>query len=136
MESTTRRRIRNLVAWLGGALTVQICIIILLSGLRPDPAYGFSGTLFFAGLFNVLGTLSGLVGYALAATALPSLATGRRSFAWGAIWVVIVMAAVYLTDVLPASWQLPMSVVVCLAVGSISFALANRPPSDLRRSGS
>jgi hypothetical protein len=126
MTSTTRQRVRNLVAWLAGALLFQISVIVLLSSLRPDPAYGVSGTLFFAGLFNVLGTLCGVIGYAIAASALPSHASGGRSFAAGAIWVVIVMSVVYLTVDLPGAWQLPASLILCLVCGSATYALANR----------
>lgn len=126
MTSTQLRRVVNLAAWLGAAIFVQAGIIALLAVTRPDPAYGVYGTLFFAGLFNVIGTVCGLVGYALAASALPSSASALASGLAGAIWVLTAMTLVWTTSLLPQSAQLAGAALLCLASGFASYLFANR----------
>jgi hypothetical protein len=118
--------VTNMAAWLAGTICVQAGILLLLSSLRPDPAYGVYGTLFFAGLFNILGTLCGLIGYAIAGAMLPSRAGAWRSFAAGAAWVVTIMGSVYVSVDLPGSWQPPTWLVLSLIIGATSYSIANR----------
>jgi hypothetical protein len=135
MTSIRLQRVRNLGAWVAGAILTQTCIITVMSFLHPDPAYGVSGTLFVAGLFNVIGTLCGLLGYALAAAALPSSATGAASFAAGALWVSAVIALIYTTPLLPAIAQLPAAAFLCIALAAASYFVVNRTRSNNRSRG-
>jgi hypothetical protein len=135
MTSIRLQRVRNLGAWFTGALLTQVCIISIVSFLRPDPAYGVTGTLFFAGLFNVIGTLCGLLGYALAAAMLPSSATGAASFAAGVLWVLAAMALIYATPLLPDKAQGPAAGLLCLALAATSYFVVNRARSNMRWKG-
>jgi len=135
MTSIRLQRVLNLGAWVAGAVLTQVCIISILSFLRPDPAYGVPGTLFFAGLFNIVGTLCGLLGYALAAAMLPSSATGAASFNAGVLWVLATMALIYATPLLPDMAQLPAAALLCLALAATSYFVANRARSNNRWRG-
>ena len=111
---------------------VQVCVFALLSVLRPDPAYGVYGTLFFASFFNIIGTVCGLVGYALAAAFLSSSATAALSCAAGGMWALAAMAGVYSTVWFPASAQLLGAASLCAALGAVAYWFVNHARSNYR----
>ena len=127
---------RNLVAWLGGAVLAQALILVALSMTRPDPAYGTYGTLFFAGLFGLGAILCGLIGYALVAPFLRASAGAGASAVAGAISAVVMIAATYMTGWLIADQlRVLVAAALCAVLGAVSYALANRARSNNRWSG-
>src|SRR5262249_16918620 len=110
----------------------QMGIAMLLSLSRSGPAHGI---FFFADLFNVIGTVLGLLGYAVAAAVLPSSASATASFAAGALWVVAAVTLVYVIPELPPVTQLPAGALLCFVLAGASYFAANRVRSNSRLSG-
>jgi hypothetical protein len=134
MISNLARRIRNLLAWVGGAIVVESAVFGIGSFAKPDSDLHRNVSMLVTSSTVVTGPLCGLIGYALVAAFRPSLAGARATFIAGIAFAVAMIAVPYaMGPLLSDSNAIPVVAAVWVGLGGASYLLANRMRSNKER---